>query len=98
MASPLDHAVKPTRKAKVVHIAQQPITITNWHQHIVWINVTFVILVHLVGFIAAYYTPLQRNTAIWALVYYFLTGLGITAGTVHRAGNTVFRANRNRLS
>jgi stearoyl-CoA desaturase (delta-9 desaturase) len=62
------------------HITDEPLTISNWHQQISWINVTFVAGIPLFGFIMAYYTPLIWKTAIWTLIYYFCTGLGITAG------------------
>ena len=32
------------------------------------------------GLISAFWTPLHWQTAVWAVVYYFWTGLGITAG------------------
>jgi stearoyl-CoA desaturase (delta-9 desaturase) len=62
------------------HITEQPMTIHNWYKHINWINVTLILFVPLYGIIAAFWTPLQWKTAVWAVVYYFMTGLGITAG------------------
>ena len=32
------------------------------------------------GLIQAIWTPLQLKTAIWAVIYYYMTGLGVTAG------------------
>jgi stearoyl-CoA desaturase (delta-9 desaturase) len=32
------------------------------------------------GCVYAFWTPLRWQTAIWAVIYYFWTGLGITAG------------------
>ena len=72
-----------SRSPKQSHITDQPITISNWYRHIAWINVTFVALIPLAGLIAACFTPLLRKTAVWALIYYFMTGLGITAGTLY---------------
>jgi stearoyl-CoA desaturase (delta-9 desaturase) len=37
-------------------------------------------MVPLLGLWAAYYTPLSKYTLIWSIIYYFNTGLGITAG------------------
>merc|ERR1712137_1281292 len=34
----------------------------------------------LMGCVAAFWTPLKWQTALWAVIYYFWTGLGITAG------------------
>lgn len=58
-------------------------TWANWYKHVVWTNVIFIIGVPLCGFVAAYHHPLQLYTFIFAVVYYFNTGLGITAGTLN---------------
>ncbi|KAI1084452.1 delta-9 fatty acid desaturase [Whalleya microplaca] len=73
----------PLRKkydAKKPHITEQPITWSNWHKHVNWLNVTFILFIPLLGFIGAYWVPLTFNTLIFSVVYYFNTGLGITAG------------------
>lgn len=62
------------------HISETPITLKNWYKHIDWLNTTFILLIHFAAMIAAYWVPLRLNTFIFALVYYFNTGLGITAG------------------
>ncbi|RAH69783.1 acyl-CoA desaturase [Aspergillus aculeatinus CBS 121060] len=64
---------------KKVHIADTPVTLRNWHQHIDWLNVIMIIGIPLYGCIQAFWVPLQFKTAIWAIAYYFFTGLGITA-------------------
>lgn len=63
-----------------VHIADTPMTWGNWHKHVNWLNTTFIVIVPLIGFISAYWVPLRLYTALWAVFYYFHTGLGITAG------------------
>jgi stearoyl-CoA desaturase (delta-9 desaturase) len=68
-----------TETAKV-HIADTPMTWSNLYKHIDWLNTTFIIIVPLLGFISAYWVPLQLYTAIFSVIYYFSTGLGITAG------------------
>lgn len=68
------------KDATKVHIADTPMTWSNWPQHINWLNTTLVIFVPLAGFISAYWVPLQLKTALWAVFYYVHTGLGITAG------------------
>ncbi|KAK6085769.1 delta-9 fatty acid desaturase [Seiridium cupressi] len=65
---------------KKPHITETPITWGNWYNHVNWLNVTFIIFVPLMGCVAAYFTPLQTYTAIFSVLYYFNTGLGITAG------------------
>ena len=67
--------------AKKLHIADEPLTRHNWYKHVNWLNITLIIGVPIYGMVAAYWTPLQWKTAVWAFVYYFLTGLGITGGT-----------------
>lgn len=63
-----------------VHIADTPMTWSNWHKHINWLNTTLIIIIPMIGFISAYWVPLRLYTAIFAVIYYFNTGLGITAG------------------
>ncbi|KAI0009722.1 acyl-CoA desaturase 1 [Xylariaceae sp. FL0662B] len=74
---------KPLRKQmdpKKAHITEFPITWDNWYKHVNWLNTTFIIIIPLVGFVAAYWTPLQLKTALFSVIYYFNAGLGITAG------------------
>ena len=66
--------------SKKVHITETPITRTNWYKHVDWLNVYFILVIPLAGCIAAWWTPLTLKTALWAVAYYFATGLGITAG------------------
>lgn len=62
------------------HISELPMTWKNWYKHIDWLNVIFIIVLPLTGCFLALSTKLYWKTAIWAVVYYFNTGLGITAG------------------
>jgi stearoyl-CoA desaturase (Delta-9 desaturase) len=65
---------------KKPHIAEEPITTANWYNHVNWLNIALIVFVPIYGMIQAYWTPLQWKTAVWAIMYYFMTGLGITAG------------------
>lgn len=65
---------------KKPHITDTKMTLANWHMHVNWLNVFFILVIPLAGCIQALWVPLQLKTAIWAVVYYFMTGLGITAG------------------
>jgi hypothetical protein len=67
---------------KKPHITEQAITSANWYKHVNWLNVYLIVGVPIYGLIQAYWTPLQWKTAVFAIAYYFMTGLGITAGTV----------------
>jgi stearoyl-CoA desaturase (delta-9 desaturase) len=66
---------------KKVHIADQPMTANNWYKHIDWLSTTFIVFIPIMGFVSAYWVPLHLYTAIFSVVWYFNTGLGITAGT-----------------
>lgn len=65
-----------------VHISEQPWTWNNWYQKLNWLNITLVILIPLSGFIVALsgLVPLQRNVLMFAIFYYGLGGISITAG------------------
>lgn len=77
---PLPAKVLGKMAGKAPHISEMPITWRNWHQHLNWLNVFFVIIIPVLGFLGAMWTPLHPYTAIFAVVYYFNTALGITAG------------------
>lgn len=63
-----------------VHLVDQPFTWQNWSQKINWISFVPLVVVPIIGLLGAVFTPLQGKTLILAVVWYFLTGLGITAG------------------
>jgi stearoyl-CoA desaturase (delta-9 desaturase) len=86
MASPTQP--RSSKGQKQPHISEQPVTLSNWYRHIDWVNVTFVAVIPFFGLIATCSTPLLWKTAVWALIYYFLTGLGITAGKVTSTSST----------
>lgn len=65
---------------KKVHISDLPMTWGNWYKHINWLNAIFIVFIPLAGFVSAYWVPLQLSTAIFSVIYYFNTGMGITAG------------------
>ena len=61
--------------------------IDEWRQFIVdtwprlhWVNIVFVCVSPIIGFIGARYVALTTPTMVWALIYYVVSGLGITAG------------------
>lgn len=69
-----------SKQTVTVHIADTPITTWNWWRHVNWLNTTFILGMPLYGMIQALWVPLQLKTAVWAFAYYFMTGMGITAG------------------
>jgi len=62
------------------HIRDDPITWSNWYKHINWLHTPLLIAIPSGGFYGLFTTPITMNTAIWSVIYYFITGLGITAG------------------
>jgi hypothetical protein len=57
----------------------------RWVKAVNWEGVFWVIILPVIGLVAAAYTPLRTKTAVWALIYHVTTGVGITAGSfTHR--------------
>ena len=86
MMAALEPLIVDRRKSKAVsgekmrHITEMPVTWQNWYQHVNWLSTSFIIIIPLMAFVAAYFHPLHCATAIFSAVYLFNTGLGITAG------------------
>lgn len=59
-----------------------PITLATLHKNINVISTLALTVVPALAIYGALSTPVQLKTAIWAVVYYFYTGLGITAGAL----------------
>ena len=59
-----------------------PITWKNWHKEIQFVSVLALTIVPLLSLYGAFTTRLTWQTAVWSVVYYFYTGLGITAGAL----------------
>lgn len=82
--SPMAKTSEPNRSKshdpRKPHITDTPITKSNWYKHVNWLNVTLIVAIPLYGSIQAFWVSLQWRTALFAVVYYFMTGLGITAG------------------
>jgi stearoyl-CoA desaturase (delta-9 desaturase) len=87
---------KPLRSSKhdpkKPHISEQPLTWANWYQHVNWLSTTLIIFMPLLGLVAAYWTPLNWKTAVFSIIYYFNTGLGITAGYHRLWAHTSYKA------
>jgi stearoyl-CoA desaturase (Delta-9 desaturase) len=67
-------------RPKKWNIRDDPITLSNWYKHINWLHTPLLIMIPVLGFYGLFTTPITMYTAIWAVIYYFVTGLGITAG------------------
>lgn len=80
MASKNEPNRNPKYDPKKPHITETPMTRKNWYKHVNWLNVTLIVGVPIAGLIYSFWTPLKWQTALFAVIYYFCTGLGITAG------------------
>lgn len=80
MSSQVEASRPRATDTKKVHIADTQMTRSNWYKHVNWLNVFLILGIPFYGCIQAMWTPLQLKTAIWAVVYYYFTGIGITAG------------------
>lgn len=80
MAKPSEPNRSRSYDPRKPHITETPLTKANWYKHVNWLNVTLIVGIPIYGCVQAVWTPLQWKTAMWTVVYYFMTGLGITAG------------------
>src|ERR1051325_11450079 len=67
-------------RPKKWNIRDDPITWSNWYRHINWLHTPLLTGIPILAVYGLYTTPIKMYTVIWAVVYYFITGLGITAG------------------
>ncbi|KAL1919504.1 uncharacterized protein VTP21DRAFT_2197 [Calcarisporiella thermophila] len=79
------------KKEKLEPLFDGPITFSNWYKYVNWVHVVILIGTPLASIYGLLTVELQRKTLIWAVVYYFITALGITGGYhrlwAHRAYN-----------
>jgi stearoyl-CoA desaturase (Delta-9 desaturase) len=57
--------------------ALPPVTWSNWYKEISPVSTGLIVGLPLLGFTGAYFTPLRWQTALFAVVYYYITGLGM---------------------
>ncbi|KAI9274165.1 stearoyl-CoA desaturase [Sporodiniella umbellata] len=87
----------PLPKTQMPPLFDQPVTNKNWYKFVNWPQSILLISTPLIALYGIFTTELTRKTMIWAIVYYFITGLGITAGYhrmwAHRAyrGSPILR-------
>jgi hypothetical protein len=74
------NVVSFSSREEQLHIIDQPWTLSNWHKHLNWLHVIILGGVPLLGIYGLMTTTVQTKTLVWAVIYYFMTGLGITAG------------------
>ncbi|KAG7529417.1 hypothetical protein FFLO_05689 [Filobasidium floriforme] len=57
-----------------------PVTMANWHKNIQWVSFLALTVTPALTIYGLFNVKWNTYTAIWSVVYYFVTGLGITAG------------------
>ncbi|KAI8090662.1 delta-9 desaturase [Thamnidium elegans] len=87
----------PLPKTNMPPLFDQPVTSKNWTKFVNWPQAILLLATPLIALYGILTTELSQKTLIWTIVYYFITGLGITAGYhrmwSHRAyrGTTLYR-------
>lgn len=72
----------PMPKQKLPPLFDEETTLRNWYKHVNWFHCVLLLGTPLIGLYGALTTELQTKTLIWSIIYYYITGLGITAGNV----------------
>jgi hypothetical protein len=80
MAKPSEPNRNKSYDPKKQHISETAMTRSNWYKHVHWLNVILIVGVPVYGMVQAWWVPLQLKTLVFSVLYYFATGLGITAG------------------
>lgn len=84
----------PLPKTEMTPLFDEPITSKNWYKCVNWTQSILLISTPLIALYGMLTTELTRKTMIWMIAYYFITGLGITAGYhrlwAHRAYRGTF--------
>ncbi|GBE87551.1 delta 9-fatty acid desaturase protein [Sparassis latifolia] len=60
--------------------SRPPITWDNWWQEMNWLNLSILTITPVIALWGAFYVKLRWETFVWSVFYYYVTGLGITAG------------------
>ncbi|CAO3637222.1 unnamed protein product [Cunninghamella blakesleeana] len=70
----------PLPKTKMPSLFDEEVTIKNWYKFINWPQSILLCGAPLIGLYGILTTELKTKTLIWSIIYYIITGLGITAG------------------
>jgi len=66
----------------------------KWHEQINWVNVAILFGTPIAAIIGVFITPLRWETLLFSIIYYFFTGLGITAGYHRLWSHRAYKATR----
>ncbi|EGW30921.1 uncharacterized protein SPAPADRAFT_62828 [Spathaspora passalidarum NRRL Y-27907] len=73
-------AREKAKYANKKHISEQPVTLSNFHQHVNWLNFILVVAIPAFGVYHSIFHPPQIKTLALAFVLYVFSGVSITAG------------------
>jgi hypothetical protein len=92
-AGGLDELPRLTKEADSLHgaVTDDVFAGLPWYQRVNWIHVTILFGTPVLALYGVLTTPMRWETIVWALFYYFVTGMGITAGACgrERAAETI---------
>ena len=57
-----------------------PVTWDNWYKELNYLSLAILTLTPTIAIVGAFYVKLRWQTLLFSVFYYFVTGLGITAG------------------
>jgi stearoyl-CoA desaturase (delta-9 desaturase) len=70
----------PLPKTKMTSLFDQPVTSKNWTKFVNWPQSILLTATPLIALYGIFTTELTKKTLLFSIIYYFITGLGITAG------------------
>ncbi|RUP52091.1 delta-9 desaturase [Jimgerdemannia flammicorona] len=73
----------PAPRTKMPPLFDEPTTVQNWYKHINWTQSILLISTPLAAIYGMATTKLLTPTLIWSIIWYFFTGMGVTAGECH---------------
>lgn len=81
----------PAPRTSLPPLLDEPVTKDNWYKVINWVHLILLTSTPIASLYGMATTKLETPTLIWSIIWYFATGLGITAGYhrlwAHRAYN-----------
>jgi stearoyl-CoA desaturase (delta-9 desaturase) len=78
--TPTEDRQLPLANPAMPPLFDEPTTLSNFVSHVNWFQSILLISTPLLGIYLASKTELQTKTLCWSIIYYLITGLGITAG------------------
>jgi len=70
----------PTPRGPLPPLFDEKVTLKNWYRFVNWPQTILLISTPFIALYGMMTTDLQTKTLIWSIIYYYATGMGITAG------------------